>query len=193
MPDDHASLRAAGRAARRGVDAADAARRANAACDLLASLPWWDRARRVAVTRPFDGELDTTPVADRVRARGAQVYVPVLAGDVMRFAPVDGSTTWGPNRYGIDEPVGVESVAGDDLDLVVVPAAAVDPAGNRIGMGAGWYDRTFAWLLAVDRPSSVVLVAYVHDEQVVERIEPAPWDVRVDAVVTPTRVVRVSE
>ena len=75
----------------------------------------------------------------------------------------------------------------------VLDIGAVDLFGNRIGMGAGWYDRTFAFLKAVDRPTRPLLVAFVHQEQVVERLVANSWDVSVDAIVTPNALTVIDQ
>ena len=68
--------------------------------------------------------------------------------------------------------------------MVVVPCVAVDPSGNRLGFGAGYYDRALAG------PSPVIRLGVAFEVQVVDRIEPAPWDVPLDVVVTESRVIR---
>lgn len=67
--------------------------------------------------------------------------------------------------------------------VLLVPLLAADPAGNRLGQGGGFYDRTLASLRAA---APILAVGIGWDVQVVERIEPAPWDQPLDAVATPT-------
>jgi 5-formyltetrahydrofolate cyclo-ligase len=105
----------------------------------------------------------------------------------MTFSFWDHDTTLQPNRFGIDEPVDAEPVRVDDLDVVVVPAVAVDRLGNRLGFGAGYYDRT----LAGRRPGTLV-VAAVFSVQVLDEITPRSWDVPVDVVVTDAEVIRTA-
>lgn len=147
----------------------------------------WGTATSIGVYRSVGGELDPSLAASEARARGAATFVPVLDGDVLRFATFDDSTSWRPNRYGIGEPSDAPTVDVTALDLLLLPAVAVDRAGNRLGMGAGWYDRT----LATVSPRSAggpILVACVHSLQVVDEIRAQEWDVPVDAVVTPDGV-----
>ena len=148
---------------------------------------------------PTDGELDPNLALDELRARGWRVALPIVEADrSMRFARWDADATLVPNRYGIDEPEPpLQAVAFDELDVVLVPCVAVDSDGNRLGFGVGFYDRAFArpGLTAADPapdattpPRRAVLVGVVHDIQVVDRIEPDPWDVPMDLVVTGSRV-----
>ena len=170
---------------RRRIPLDEVARRSSAAAGAAVLLPWWEGVRSVGVFISFDGELDTEPLIAACRSRGVATYAPRLDGNHLVFVEFTEHTPWESNRYGIDEPMGTATVAVESLDLVFVPSVAVDRRGNRLGMGAGWYDRTFSGLGEPPRGSGPKLIAYVHDEQVVESIDPQDWDVAVDAVVTP--------
>jgi len=89
------------------------------------------------------------------------------------------------NKFRLPEPdVGDEEMlAPAQMDLVLAPLVVFDADRNRIGMGGGFYDRSFAFRKdsAIDRP---VLVGVAHELQKVERITPEAWDVRLDMVVT---------
>ena len=94
-------------------------------------------------------------------------------------------------RYGIPEPrtdVAHVARAAAELDVVLVPSVALDTAGNRMGMGAGFYDRALERVRASAAPP--LLVGIAHDTALVDALEPAPWDVPVDVVVTDRRVLR---
>ncbi len=75
-------------------------------------------------------------------------------------------------------------------DVVIVPALAVDTLGNRLGQGAGYYDRA---LVVV--PTTVPVIAMVHEGELldaaVEPVPSGPHDVGVDAVLTPQRCLRL--
>jgi 5-formyltetrahydrofolate cyclo-ligase len=73
----------------------------------------------------------------------------------------------------------------DRLDLVVVPGVAFDPQGNRLGWGAGYYDRLLAQVRA-DAP----IVALAFECQIVPAIPPESHDVPVDVIVTEQRIIR---
>lgn len=185
-PIDVAALRTRLRAWRRALPADELERRAARVAAVLAAERWWSDAAAVAGYVATGGELDPGAALDEARSRGATTCVPVLGDESLRFAAVDDGTRWRPNRYGIDEPAdpaGFVDVAA--IDVVLVPAVAVDRSGNRVGMGAGWYDRTFAERSGAARPR---LVGFVHTEQVVDGLDPAPWDVAVDVIVTPDGV-----
>ena len=92
-----------------------------------------------------------------------------------------------PGIFGFHEPVG-ELVSAADVDLMIVPALAIDQKGNRLGKGKGFYDR---YLSTLEAPPA--LVAVVYDEELVEHIPAEAHDQPVDAVVTPTQTVHFND
>jgi len=135
-----------------------------------------------------DGELDTLPLLSRLWAAGKIVAVPVVGSRAeMDFYRVIPRTPLSQNRYGIPEPRTRGSGAGRyinplALDVVFMPLVAFDESGNRLGMGAGYYDRFLGRLPAALRPLTVGLA---HDlQRVPEGLERQPWDVPLDAIAT---------
>lgn len=183
-PDE---LRTRLRRLRADLSPEDQRRRGAAASSLIVTLPVWQSVRRVALTRPVGGELDLTTLWTAAVASGIEVVLPVLDGEALRFARWDETTSWESNRFGIPEPSGVPTLAVDELDLVILPAVAIDLRGTRLGMGGGFYDRTLAGVRSQHPPERPLLIGAIHDEQLVDRIEARPWDVPVDLVVTPSR------
>lgn len=128
------------------------------------------------------GEVSTFPLISYLLARGVQVCVPktfkngYMEAHVIRSAETDLQ----PGAYGIPEPVGGCKAATENIDLVLVPGVAFDKCGNRIGYGAGYYDRFFGEQLLSE---SVKKVAACYDFQMVERIPVEDTDRPMDAVV----------
>jgi len=151
---------------------------------LRASLPADRRASpTVALSVPVDGEIDVTATAADLRSDGWTVALPAVLSDrdmEFREWTADGVLVRG--RFRVLEPVDGPALRPD---VVVVPCVAVDDQGNRLGFGKGFYDRALG---ALPRP---VAVGVVFDEQVVAAVPAEPWDVPLDAVVTPTRVIYV--
>lgn len=147
------------------------------------------RARRVALYLANDGELNLALVAKRALALGKACYLPVLRGNSMTFA------RWRPgdrllrNRFGIPEPLPrAARVQCHELDMVCVPLVGFDLQGNRLGMGGGFYDRTFAY--RVTRPKAKpVLAGIAHECQRLDTVPAQPWDVPLDLVITNKRVI----
>ncbi len=103
-------------------------------------------AQRLAAFMARPDEVQTTDFIARCHAAGRQVCVPrrTPAG-TYAFAWITPATRWQAGTWGIIEPV--EETAPVEpltLDVIIVPAVAVDAAGHRLGHGGGYYDRLLA-------------------------------------------------
>ena len=85
-------------------------------------------------------EVPTAEVLERWRNMGKRVVVPRVEGDVMRYYDYH-PDKMAVGAFGIIEPVGEEEVAADAIDLMIVPARAFTPKGDRLGRGGGFYDK----------------------------------------------------
>lgn len=164
--------------------AGDAARLAAAAVAYFTGRGW---PSCVAAYLSIDAEPGTAPLIEAVAERGAGVIVPVLRPD--------GDLDWARHRPGaeittgprgtmqpVGAPLGVEAVCG--VDVVFVPALAVDHNGHRLGRGGGSYDRALARLRAAD--STALVLAVVHDDELVEELPAESHDQLVDGALTPS-------
>ncbi|HRN61757.1 MAG TPA: 5-formyltetrahydrofolate cyclo-ligase, partial [Luteimonas sp.] len=125
--------------------------------------------------------------------RTLRYCLPVLnADDTLRFAPWAPGMALADNRYGIPEPDVSEAdlLRPDQLDLVVAPLVAFDARGQRLGMGGGWYDRSFAFRTSQPAPPHLVGAAFALQQA--EAIAPRPWDIPLDAVCTESETLLVS-
>ncbi|MFN7150538.1 MAG: 5-formyltetrahydrofolate cyclo-ligase [Microthrixaceae bacterium] len=164
--------------------------------DRLLALDELSGAATVAWYLPTDGEVDLRGAVDVLRARGATLWLPVIGeARSMQFARWAPDTELVVNRYGIPEPASADGSRpaadtrrAEELDVVVVPCVAVDERGTRVGFGAGYYDRALG-AVPIDRRPHSIGVAF--EAQVVGTLEPAPWDVPLDVVVTEARTMRV--
>jgi 5-formyltetrahydrofolate cyclo-ligase len=172
------------------------ARRHHAAEQLarrVTSLRIFTSAARIAGYLPVDGEIDPLPLLRSALEMGKSIYLPVLTGTVrepMRFAPYHANSALKPNRFGIPEPqvAAKELLAPQCLDLVFTPLVAFDLRGNRLGMGGGFYDRSFAFLRHPGHLPKPHLVGLAFDLQKVDTLSPQPWDVPLDIIVTESTV-----
>lgn len=184
---DKRQLRRTLRARRQALSASRQRRAAMSLQTVLAPHPLLLRCRRTALYLPQDGELDPRPLARALLARNHQLFLPVIdpirhGGRLLRFARWrPGQTPLRPNRFGIPEPPGRRTPAWS-LDLVLMPLVAFDRRGNRLGMGGGFYDRSFA--ADRQRPGRPLLVGLAHAFQEVSDLPTAPHDVPLDAIVT---------
>lgn len=133
-----------------------------------------------------DGEVDLLPAKALIEPLGWNFALPVVGPEAsMRFRIWNSASLMIPNRFGIPEPdPRSEELDPADLDIVLMPCVAVDRSGNRLGMGAGYYDRAFA-----GRRGGPVLIAVAYDVQLLAQLDVNEWDVPADVVVTETRVI----
>ena len=184
---DARALRRSIREQRRTTPADQRIAAAERLADRLLSLLFMPERGHVAGYWAVDGEIGLH--AWQLRLPPSLVYcLPVLHEDRLRFAPWRPGNALSSNRYGIPEPdiAPGDLLAAEDMTLVVAPLVAFDSQCHRLGMGAGWYDRSFAFRR--DRAAPPWLVGAAFATQQVEAIAPQPWDVRMDAVCTEQQV-----
>ena len=172
--------------ARRRALAADVVARSSAVVvERLRGLPEVREAQTIGAYLGVRSEVDPSALCDD---EGLDVALPVTTpGEPLRFVVPAGPLLDGP--FGIRQPGDGREVATDDLDLVLIPVVAADEMGNRVGHGAGFYDRTFARDRRTD-PARPLLIGLCHAFQVVPRLEARSWDVPLDLVVTEVGLVR---
>ncbi|MFF4321003.1 5-formyltetrahydrofolate cyclo-ligase [Streptomyces sp. NPDC001568] len=194
-PPEKASLRRELLAARRALT--DDARRtaARALARTALALPELADARTVAAYVSVGGEPGTRDLLDALRAAGKRVLLPLLLPDNdLDWAVYEGPDSLAeaahPGRMTLLEPagpgLGPDAVTG--ADAVLLPGLAVDGRGMRLGRGGGSYDRVLARLERAGAHPALVVLLY--DEEVVARVPEEPHDHPVQAVATPSGVVR---
>ena len=148
--------------------------------------PEFLRAKHIACYFSVRDELDTAALFAACWRAGKNCYVPVIdeATKAMRFAHYVKETPLVANRYGILEPIAPQFKDNHLLDLVLVPLLAFDQKGFRLGMGGGFYDRSFAFLLPLKRPAQPILLGLAFSKQQAHDVYPDDWDVPLDGVIT---------
>ena len=185
MIQDRTTLRQQLRQRRRDLTAAARIAAAEALAGRILALPFLPRQGHVAGYWAMDGEIGLHVLQLRLPP-GLVWCLPVLAGEVLRFAPWRPGEPLVSNRYGIPEPDVAPSSAlsAQELALAVMPLVGFDARGQRLGMGGGWYDRSFAFRR--DRAAPPWLVGAAFDAQRVDALAVEAWDVPLDAVCTET-------
>lgn len=184
MSPDKSSVRRAVSARRRAVPSPVRAERDRAIRDRLGSVV--TAGMVVCAFVPDDDEAGGPGLPEALALSGAQVLLPVSPP----VGPLGWSTYAGPadlvpGRFGIPVPSAPPEGPGRiaDADLVLVPAVAVDRAGNRLGRGGGYYDRS----LALARPDTRLL-AVLDPEDVLDHVPAEAHDRPVHGVITPDEV-----
>jgi 5-formyltetrahydrofolate cyclo-ligase len=139
----------------------------------------------VAGYSPIRSEIDPAPLMRSLALKGAQLALPVITarGKSLAFR------IWSPDDRLVLGPLGIlePSPAAAEVvpEIMLVPLAAFDQLGHRIGYGAGHYDHTLAHLRKV-KPITAIGVAFAAQE--IEAVPALAHDVALDFVLTETKV-----
>jgi 5-formyltetrahydrofolate cyclo-ligase len=185
---ERASLRMELRRKRHALSSSEQYKAAERLYHQIAIQPFFLRAKRIGFYFASDGEIDPLAVLFKAMDMGKQCFLPLLSahqpGKVC-FAPFREGDTLQPNQWGILEPV-VEVrqlVSTRSINLVFAPLVGFDEHCNRLGMGKGFYDRTFSYKsrTGCNKPK---LVGLAHECQKIDQIPTDSWDVRLDGVIS---------
>jgi len=176
------ALRAEIRERRRIMPASDRERAAEAVTRRLVELAEARGARSVAAYLSTPDEPSTRGFLAWALGTGVRVLLPISRPDgLLDWAPYDGKDEdldW----LGMPQPTSevLSPLAVNDVDLIIVPAAAVDHRGMRMGWGRGYFDRTLGSM--GERPP---VYAVLYDGEVLDSVPAERQDVPVDGAVTP--------
>ncbi len=160
----------------------------------LLRLQNFRNCQNLAIYLPFDGEVDTRKIIAAAWRMRKAVFLPVLGkNDRLRFVRYTRKSILKPNRYGIPEPASTnpddrQPVSGRQLDLVITPLVGFDRQCQRMGMGGGYYDRTFAFLQRQRHWHRPKLIGLAFELQKLNRLPLNTWDVPLHQVITETTV-----
>ena len=181
VPDRKTAQRRHAAAARKALTPEQRQEYSQAISRRLLEMPRVQRAKTVLSYRALPEEVDLSLVHEALRERGVRLCFPVsLPGGVMEAWEPEG---WKQGRYGIWEPDRENSrkVEPKEIDLILAPCVAFDRHLDRLGHGAGYYDR---YLPAC----SAAVIAAAFEAQRLPRLETDAYDRPMDAVVTEKRV-----
>lgn len=189
---NRAALRKILRERRSALGAGERIAAATALVEHLEAIPEFLTDPNVAGYWAVSGELPLAAIIGSLRARGQTYFLPVIDAEKrLLFGSWWPGMAIATNRYGIPEPSDAKHahLAPDAMDVVLVPLLGFDRSGHRLGFGGGYYDRSFAFLRELERPSKPLLVGIGYAAQEVPRIEPQAWDVKLDYVATERELV----
>lgn len=154
----------------------------------LLRLPEFEPCRRIAAYVAIKGEIDPETALQKARSLGKDTFLPVIHDNILKFAAVTDNTKWHTGKYGIPFPEHNSEDCLDArlMDIVIVPLLAFDASCNRIGMGGGYYDRTFNFRKKLNAPPLLVAIAY--EFQKAANLTMQTWDVPMDRVVTDLQI-----
>lgn len=130
---------------------------------------------------PIRSEADIRPLMSHLRERGARLCLPVvLDRETIVFRAFEREAPLVKTGFGTTGPSPDAEIL--DPDILLVPLSAFDENGNRIGYGAGHYDRAIDRLRAKGKVPKLIGIAF--DVQKVEKVPAEPHDVPLDAILT---------
>ena len=159
----------------------------------LIETPEFQRARTLMIYHSDSSEVDTHDIVLECLAGKKRVSLPrtqrgtrtLQVREILDVARDLEHSALGKFK----EPLGIlPAIALEHIDLVIVPGRAFDAQGNRLGRGAGYYDRFFG-----KQEVRAVAAALAFDCQVLEEVPCAAHDHPMDLIVTETRVIRPVE
>ncbi len=122
--------------------------------------------------------------------RGIRVLLPVTRADgLLDWAVANDNDDVAEGLFGLPEPTGevLGPIAVNDVDLMIIPAAAVDSTGMRLGWGRGYFDKTIGSM-----QKCPPVYAVIYDSEVLDSLPREVHDQPVDGVVTPARTLTLS-
>lgn len=148
----------------------------------IQAMPAWQQAQHILCYWSLPDELPTHETVNRWLEQGKSIYLPRVKGDDLEIVPYHGAQSLDENnRFHIGEPVG-DAVDASCLELIIVPAVALDAKRNRLGRGKGFYDR----LLSSTKCPTIGVAC---DFQLVDEVPIEPHDRPLDCVVTSDGVI----
>ncbi|MCW8091584.1 5-formyltetrahydrofolate cyclo-ligase [Alteromonas sp. ASW11-130] len=180
---------------RNARNALSAQQQKNAAAAILDQIKLFIPAsiKRAALYLANDGEPDLTPLIMYCWQYNIATSLPVLHPFTKKHLLMlnyTDQTVMRKNRFGIAEPA-LECQAirlTVHHDVIFMPLVGFDKEANRLGMGGGFYDRTLANVC--HSPLRPKLIGIAHDCQQTDSLPIQPWDVPLDAIITPTQIIQ---
>ena len=174
---------------------------ATALADRLRDAVHWLKLKNVGTYVPIRGEISPHQLLASLQPQKVCIpYITDMAAGEMHFCSADLNVLTNPrlmqssdvprNSYGIPEPItSTVPVPVRQLDALFVPLVAFDRFGCRLGLGAGFYDRAFAFRLNRRAAARPLLIGLAHNFQEFKKVESQYWDVPMDAIITPAKII----
>lgn len=169
---------------RSSLSGEDRALKSRAVAEAFINTEQFINADVVAVYMSAFGEVDTEHIINRCRQLGKSILVPVVDGENIYLCSLDGEMEKG--AFGIWEPSHKQIVKAEMADVFAVPGLAFDRFGARVGFGKGYYDK-----LLCNTKAAKFGLAY--DFQVFEKLPSHAHDVKMDYIISESRVIVCEE
>ncbi|TRY30634.1 5-formyltetrahydrofolate cyclo-ligase [Aliiglaciecola sp. M165] len=162
-------------------------------CEMVKSQGLLSGHQTVSFYLANDGELNCDLLIKLCWQQSIKVALPVIHPfntKYLAFMSYSPESTMLKNTFGILEPKldVTQIVPLEQVSAVFMPLVAFDKSGNRLGMGGGFYDRTLA-ALSKREGAGIPLYGIAHDCQEAEQLNVDTWDIGLNKIITPTRVI----
>ena len=148
----------------------------------IEKMAMWQQAQHILCYWSLPDELPTHEAVNQWLASGKNIYLPRVVGDDLEIVPYHGAQSLDDNnKFHIGEPVG-DAVDATCLELIIVPAVALDGKRNRLGRGKGFYDRLLS-------TTACPTIGVACDFQLVDEVPVEPHDRPLDCIVTSDTVI----
>lgn len=138
-------------------------------------------AKNICVYKSAFREVNTDLLIELLKKEGKNIIFPVSNQETKTITLCENTNDFVVGAYGILEPSIKKTVLPQSVDTFIVPGIAFDREKNRLGFGAGYYDRLLFGLLAQK-------IGICYDFQIAERIDATPYDIKMDMVITDKRI-----
>lgn len=173
---------------RKGIPAAERMAAALSAASQLITHSSFLASKNIGCYLATEEEFDCKPIIQAIWHTQKNCYLPILSSQekFLAFGLYRPEDKLHLNRYKILEPENTLEISAAKLDLALIPLVGFDLKGNRLGMGGGCYDRTFAFLLE-KKPSKPRLIGLAYENQLLDNLPQEEWDVPLCGVLTEKR------
>jgi len=183
-------LRQAFRERRLALTAAQRMQASEAIANRLVEISEWIPSNYIAGYWACGGEVPLHVIQMRLQSPKVWCLPIVQSDNTLQFAPWRPGDDLVSNQFGIPEPdvAPTSTLDAAELSIVLVPLLAYTRSGLRLGMGGGYYDRSFAFRNTNATPPLLVGVAYSCQEA--ESLPGENWDVKLDMLINEREVLR---
>lgn len=170
---------------------------AKSCADIIIKSNILNNKQKIAFYLSQDNELDLYILLEHCLVNKKDCYLPVLNNNILNFAKYTHDSKLQSNKFNIPEPDTTHNknhlISAEQLDLVFVPLVAFTKSGQRLGMGGGYYDQTFAFLQNKSNNKIIhpVLIGVAYDLQCLDQLPTDSWDINLHGIATENEYIKI--
>ncbi|NQY41935.1 MAG: 5-formyltetrahydrofolate cyclo-ligase [Legionellales bacterium] len=147
------------------------------------------KGKKISFYKSIENEINPQLAIKTALKLSVKCYLPKIFREVkkMSFVEYDDEQILIQNQFLIPEPTSTNYIEAPNLDIIFIPLVGFDQKGNRIGRGAGYYDRALAFKKD-NHNSKPELIGLGYDFQFIEDFMPEAHDIKLDQAITDKRI-----